>query len=309
MNHRLYTDKEYKQWLADIKAKVRQTQIKASVKVNTELLSFYWGLGSDIVAKQSHGVWGDKLIDQLSKDLISEFPDVKGFSRSNLMYVKKWYLFYNRSTAIVQQPVGQLKKPSALDQNMQRTIVQITQIPWGHNIAIISKCKNIDQALYYVQNTITHNWSRSVLVHQMDRGLDKREGKSINNFTLTLPKPQSDLAVQVLKDPYVFDFLAMTKGYNERELENALTNHVTQFLMELGAGFSYIGKQVPLQVGAREFFIDLLFYHTRLHAYVVVELKTVDFEPEHAGKMNFYLKAVDAQLRTEQDKATIGILI
>ncbi|MEI8217976.1 MAG: PDDEXK nuclease domain-containing protein, partial [Elusimicrobiota bacterium] len=268
MNHRLYTDKEYKQWLADIKAKVRQTQIKASVKVNTELLSFYWGLGSDIVAKQSHGVWGDKLIDQLSKDLISEFPDVKGFSRSNLMYVKKWYLFYNRSTAIVQQPVGQLKKPSALDQNMQRTIVQITQIPWGHNIAIISKCKNIDQALYYVQNTITHNWSRSVLVHQMDRGLDKREGKSINNFTLTLPKPQSDLAVQVLKDPYVFDFLAMTKGYNERELENALTNHVTQFLMELGAGFSYIGKQVPLQVGAREFFIDLLFYHTRLHAYV-----------------------------------------
>lgn len=300
MKHELRQDRNYMKWLSAIKDKVRQTQLKAAVKVNTELLMFYWELGADIVNKQSEAKWGDGLIEQLGKDLSYEFPDMKGFSRSNLMYIKKWHLFYSQNNAIVQQPVGQF---------VQQAIAQITQIPWGHNIVIITKCKNIKEALYYIQNTITHNWSRSVLIHQIESGLYMREGKTVNNFALTLPKPQSDLAMQTLKDPYVFDFLSMTKDYNEHDLEKALISHITKFLLELGAGFSYLGKQVPLKVSDREFFIDLLFYHAKLHCYVVIELKTVDFEPEHAGKMNFYLKAVDSQLRSEQDAPTIGILI
>jgi len=300
MKYNLIQDKSYKVWLADIKTKIHSAQLKAAITVNTQLLEFYWGLGAEIVSKQAQAKWGDGLLLQLSKDLMAEFPDMKGFSHSNLKYIKQWYSFYNGQTLISQQPVGQI---------VQRPVAQITQIPWGHNIAIISKCKNIDEAFYYVQSTITHNWSRSVLVHQIESGLYKRGGKAISNFAVTLPKPQSDLAAQTLKDPYIFDFLSITGEYKERELENALVSHVTQFLLELGAGFAYLGRQVPLQAGTREFFIDLLFYHSKLHCYVVVELKTVDFEPEHAGKLNFYLKAVDSQLRAERDNPTVGILI
>ena len=309
----LMHDTDYKSWLGDVKSKIRDAQIKAAVKVNTELLVLYWELGADILAKQAHAKWGDGFLLQLSKDLMAEFPDMKGFSRRNLELVRQWHLFYSQGIArrqqdsapITKQPVSQL----AEDQVGQRVVAKITQIPWGHNIAIISKCKSIEEALYYVQHTLIHNWSRSVLVHQIESGLFEREGKSVNNFALTLPKPHSDLAEQTLKDPYIFDFLSMTKEYDERDLEHALVNHVTQFLLELGAGFAYLGRQIPLLVGEREFFVDLLFYHTRLHCYVVIELKTVDFEPEHAGKLNFYLKAVDSQLRTRQDKPSIGILI
>ena len=300
MKKSLTYNKDYKKWLTDIKYKVRNVQLKAAVKVNTELLKFYWELGAEIVAKQTKAKWGTGLIDRLSKDLMSEFPDMKGFSRSNLMYIQKWYLFYTKNKAIVQQPVGQF---------VQQAVAQITQIPWGHNIAIISKCKNIKEALYYARNTAEYNWSRSVLIHQIESELYKREGKVINNFSLTLPKPQSDLAEQTLKDPYIFDFLGMTGKYKERDIENALIDHVTQFLIELGTGFAYLGRQMPLQVGGRDFFIDLLFYHTKLHCYVVVELKTIDFEPEHAGKLNFYLTAVDKQMRSNQDAPTIGILV
>jgi predicted nuclease of restriction endonuclease-like (RecB) superfamily len=236
---------------------------------------------------------------------MSEFPDMKGFSKRNLELIRQWFLFYSKHELIAKQPVSQLDN----DTISQQPVGQIAMIPWGHNIAIISKCKNIKEALYYVQNTVQYNWSRSVLVHQIESGLYQREGKAITNFSKTLPKPQSDLAIQTLKDPYMFDFLTMRKEYDERELETTLITHITQFLLELGAGFSYVGKQMPLQVGEREFFIDLLFYHAKLHCYIVIELKTVDFEPEHAGKLNFYLKAVDSQLRTPQDNPTIGILI
>lgn len=302
---KLQTDIQYKNWLTDLKTKVRSIQIKAALAVNKELLTFYWELGADIVQKQSTTNWGDGFLSQLSADLMAEFPDMKGFSIRNMKYVRQWYLFYSSdsrtgSPAIGQQLVAQIAK---------QAVSQITQIPWGHNIAIISKCKNLEEALYYVRNTIAHNWSRSVLVHQIESGLYRREGKSISNFTAALPKPQSDLALQTLKDPYIFDFLSMSKDYNERELEKGLVEHITHFLLELGAGFAYIGKQVPLLVGEREFFIDLLFYHTRLHCYVVIELKTADFEPEHAGKLNFYIKAIDEQLRKEGDQPTIGILL
>lgn len=289
---KLQKEKGYTSWLAKLKQKVRNTQLKAVVAVNRELLDFYWELGAEIVSKQTETNWGSKFLPQLSIDLMAEFPKVKGFSLSNLKYIKQWYLFYSRNGEISQQAVG-----------------QITQIPWGHNIAIISKCKNIKEAFYYVQSTITQNWSRSVLVHQIESGLYQREGKAITNFTNALPASQSDLASQTLKDPYIFDFLTMTKDYNERELEKGLVKHITHFLLELGAGFAYIGRQVPLQVGQREFFLDLLFYHARLHCYVVIELKTGDFEPEHAGKLNFYIKAVDEQLRKMGDQATIGRLL
>jgi predicted nuclease of restriction endonuclease-like (RecB) superfamily len=309
----LAINKEYKTWLTEIKLRIRTVQIKASLSVNSEMLRFYLGLGEDIVVKQATAKWGDGFLPQLSRDLMAEFPEVKGFSLSNLKYIRQWYLFYNRNQVIGQQTVGQLADQivSQMTQDTfgQQVVVQITAIPWGHNIAIISKCKDVEEALYYVQNTMIHNWSRSVLIHQMESGLYRREGKSVNNFAVALPKPQSDLAKQTLKDPYLFDFLTMTKEYNERDLERGLIAHITQFLLELGAGFAYIGRQIRIQVGEKEFFIDLLFYHTKLHCHVVIELKTADFEPEHAGKLNFYIKAIDSQFRKEGDEPTIGILL
>jgi len=302
MKQALIQNKTYYSWLKELKHKVRLVQIKAAVKVNSELLQFYWELGQDIADKQRNAKWGDGFLKQLSIDLSSEFPDMKGFSLSNLKYIKQWYLFYSQEIGKSQQAVGQ--KPIA-----KQAVSQLVQIPWGHNIAIISKCKNLDEALFYIQKTIQNNWSRSVLTHHIESDLFKREGKAITNFKATLPEPQSDLARETLKDPYNFDFLTLTEKHNEKELENALINHVTKFLLELGAGFSYIGQQYKLEVSGDEFFIDLLFYHVKLHCYVVVELKAVKFKPEFAGKLNFYVSAVDGILKSKQDNTSIGILI
>jgi predicted nuclease of restriction endonuclease-like (RecB) superfamily len=293
-------DSGYRNWLIQLKDKLRRVQIKAAVAVNREMLQFYWELGADIVEKQKSSSWGDRFLPLLSRDLFSEFPEMKGFSVSNLKYMRQWFLFYAGGFSIGQQAVGQIAQPP---------VSQITQIPWGHNLAIIAKCKNLDEALYYVQNTIAYGWSRSVLTHQIESGLWQREGKAITNFTKTLPASQLELANQTFKDPYILDFIMLAKEHSERELEQGLIQHITQFLLELGAGFAYIGRQVPLQVGERDFFIDLLFYHTSLHCYVVVELKTVDFEPEHAGKLNFYIKAVDEKFRNAGDQPTIGLLL
>jgi predicted nuclease of restriction endonuclease-like (RecB) superfamily len=281
---------EYKKWITDLRSKLKQAQLKAAVTVNQQLLMFYWELGTDILEKQKITAWGEGRLKQLSHDLMSEFPDMKGFSERNLRLIRQWVQFWiERST------------------NWQQAVAELKQIPWGHNQVIINKCKSAEEGRYYIRNTIEYGWSRSVLTHQIESNLWQREGKALSNFTKALPSPQSDLAHQTLKDPYVFDFLRLTKGYDERDLEQGLIEHITQFLLELGAGFAYIGRQVPLQVGEREFFIDLLFYHTRLHCYLVVELKNVDFEPEHVGKLNFYIKAVDAQLRREGDEPTIGL--
>lgn len=285
-------DGEYKQWIAALKDKVKQSQLKAALAVNQQLLMFYWELGTEILEKQKSTTWGDGFTKQLSRDLVAEFPDMKGFSERNIKYIRQWVVFWSGASQIGQQAVAQL-----------------TQIPWGHNLVIVSKCSSTDEGLYYIKNTVSYGWSRSVLTHQIESKLWQREGKALSNFSKALPAPQSDLAHQTLKDPYVFDFLRLAKDYDEKELELGLVEHITQFLLELGAGFAYIGRQVPLQVGDREFFIDLLFYHTRLHCYVVVELKNVDFEPEHIGKLNFYIKAVDAQLRSKHDKPTIGLLL
>jgi predicted nuclease of restriction endonuclease-like (RecB) superfamily len=296
----LTTDKHYRQWLINIKQRIRQSQLKAATAVNAALLEFYWNLGADIVEKQKHTAWGSGFLKQLSRDLMAEFPAMKGFSLNNLQYIKRWYSFYCGSlpncgttcSTIAKQPVSFL-----------------VQIPWGHNLTIISKCDTPQQALFYVQKTIENNWSRSVLTHQIESDLYSRQAKAITNFENTLPAPQSDLAREIIKDPYNFDFLTLRESHTEKELENNLTGHISAFLIELGAGFAYLGKQVPLQVGERDFFLDLLFYHTKLHCYVVIELKVIEFEPEHAGKLNFYIKAVDEQLRTHGDNPTIGILL
>lgn len=286
------TQADFRLWVSTLKARFRQIQLKAAVAVNVSLLQFYWDLGADIVARQADQVWGSGFLEKLSQELMQEFPEVKGFSKRNLEQIRRWYSFWNREPAIAKQAASQL-----------------LSIPWWHNVVIAGKCPTHAEALYYVQQTQAHGWSRAVLVHQIESGLWQREDKAITNFAHTLPAPQSDLAAQVLKDPYVFDFLSLTPEHTERELERALIDHITQFLLELGAGFAYMGRQVALQVGEREFFLDLLFYHARLHCYVVVELKTVDFEPEFAGKLNFYLKAVDEQLRGEHDTPTIGLLL
>jgi predicted nuclease of restriction endonuclease-like (RecB) superfamily len=285
-------DNTYTKWVKELKNKIRTVQIKAAVKVNSELLNFYWELGADIIKKQKTTKWGDSFIGKLSRDLLSEFPDIKGFSTRNLHYIRQWYQFYSTSPAIVQQAVAQL-----------------SQIPWGHNVVIISKTQSCKEALFYVQKTIQNNWSRAVLTHQIESNLFKRHSNAITNFATTLPTPQSDLARETTKDPYNFDFLTLTEKFNEIDLENALINHVTKFLLELGAGFSFIGRQYPLEVNGDDFFIDLLFYHVKLHCYVVVELKAVKFQPEFTGKLNFYVSAVDEILKSEQDNPTIGILI
>ena len=313
---KLTFENEYRLWLQDVKKQVSQAQLKAATFVNTALLEFYWNLGADIVEKQKQATWGSGFLKQLSKDLMTEFPDIKGFSLNNLQYIKRWYSFYCNSfpnygtgcSTITEQSV--LPSDASFDTaELQQPVAKLFQIPWGHNLTIISKCNTVEQALFYVQKTIENNWSRSVLTHQIESDLFGRQGKAVNNFKQTLPAPQSDLAREIIKDPYNFDFLTITEDYTERELEKGLIEHITKFLLELGAGFAYIGKQVELHVGKRDFFIGLLFYHTKLHCYVVIELKTVDFEPEHAGKLNFYIKAVDQQLRNEGDNPTIGILL
>lgn len=291
-NSIIKADANYKAWLKGIKQSFAQTQLKAAVSVNTALLEFYWQLGGEIVEKQKNSQWGDGFLAQLSHDLMVEFPDVKGFSKRNLEQIRRWYSFWNLSPAIAKQAASQL-----------------VLIPWWHNVVIVTKCQTTAEALYYVQNTQQHGWSRNVLAHQIESGLYQREGKAITNFAQTLPPLQSDLAQQTLKDPYVFDFLSLTKNYNERELEQGLTQHITQFLLALGAGFAYVGKQVPLTVGEKDFYIDLLFYHLKLRCYVVIELKAGEFTPEHAGKLNFYLTAVDKQLKTEHDNPSIGLLL
>lgn len=330
MDNALNKTSEYRDWLKGLKQRVRQAQLKAAVQVNSALLMFYWELGADIVECQKDAKWGSGFLKQLSADLMAEFPEMKGFSYRNIRAIRQWYLFYsdgvsNLATACGQiakqpatQPLEQFDLPIAAQLVPQldgdnpiwsQAVAKLVQVPWGHNREIISKCADVEEALYYVDKTIEHNWSRSVLVHQIESGLYRREGKAITNFADTLPAPQSDLAQQLIKDPYNFDFLTLTEDYNERELEKALTDHITKFLLELGAGFAFVGRQKVLQVGERDFFLDLLFYHTKLHCHVVIELKMDEFEPEFAGKLNFYLKAVDEQLRGEGDEPTIGILL
>lgn len=233
--------------------------------------------------------WGNSIVDNLERDLNAEFPELKGFSRRNLFYMKGFFAFYKADFEKVQQLVA--------------------QIPWGHNILIYTKTKTIKEAIFYLNETISNNWSRSVLDLHIGTDLHKRQGKAITNFTNTLPVHDSDLANQTLKDPYLFDFLTLRKKADEKNIENQLIKHITHFLLELGTGFAFIGQQYKLEIGEKDFYIDLLFYHTKLKCYVVVELKAKIFKPEYAGKLSFYLSAVDDILKSDTDNPTIGLVL
>lgn len=296
MNELIYTDSEYKDWIKSIAIQVRSSQIKAAVHVNSDMLQLYWNIGKDITQMQINSKWGDGLIKNVSKDLIHEFPDMKGFSVRNLQSICKWYRFYNKVDEKTKQLVSQ-------------TSDSFFMIPWGHHLQIMSKCDCVDKALFFIQKTVQYNWSRAVLLNFLDTKLYEREGRAITNFTKTLPIVDSDLASQVLKDPYCFDFLSMREQYNERELEDALTHNVTQFLLELGKGFAYVGRQVPLEVGDSTFYADLLFYHLDLRCFIVVELKTVPFDPGFLGQLNFYVNTVNHLMCKPVDAPTIGLLI
>ena len=282
--------------LQNLKGKIQQSQIKAAIQVNSELLRLYWQIGKAIAEKQAKAKWGDGFLQTLSADLCKEFPTMKGFSYRNLKSIRQWYLFYNQEFLIRKQLVSQLE-------------ASLFSIPWGHHIMIMQRCKSIQEALFYVHKTIENHWSRSVLEHQIALNLYARQGKAITNFQQQLPATASDLAQELTKDPYVFDFLSMTEGYTEKELQQYLEDHMTKFLLELGKGFCFYGKQVHINVGGDDFYIDLLFYNAHLHCYVVVELKTTKFKPEHIGQLKFYVTAVNKQLRTEGDNPTIGLLI
>ena len=279
---------EYAAWLAELKARIHTAQQRASLAVNREMLLLYWQIGRDVLARQNREGWGAKVIERLAQDLRNAFPDMKGFSRANLMYMRAFAEAWPDGE-IVQQAVGQL--------------------PWGHNLVLLTKLKSPEQRLNYAQRAIDHGWSRNVLAIHIERRLLEREGKAASNFDSQLPKPQSDLARESLKDPYLFDFLGLGLEAGERAIEDAIVQHITRFLLELGAGFAYVGRQVPIEVGGDDFFIDLLFYHLKLRCYVVVELKAGAFKPEHAGQLSFYLSAMDAQVRAEQDGPTIGLLL
>lgn len=310
--------KDYGLILQDLKEKIRQARLRASFTVNAQLLHLYWEIGNTILQRKKKEAWGTKIIDQLAADLRSEFPDMKGLSQRNFEYMQTFASAYP-DFSFPQQPVAELKGRRTTETFPQQPVAEIpigqflqhpaAKLPWGHHVVVLDKLKTNDQRLFYIQKCVENGWSRSVLVHQIESGLHNRQGKAITNFELTLPKYQSDLAREMFKNPYLFDFLNIGEEAQERELEKALMHHLRKFLLELGRGFAYVGNQYNVDVGGDDFFLDLLFYNTRLHCYVVFELKVGAFKPEYAGKLNFYLSTVDAQLKTPEDKPTIGVLL
>lgn len=278
----------YPALLEDLKERIRAAQVRAALAANRELVLLYWEIGRRILESQKREGWGARVIDRLASDLGKSFPEVAGFSRRNLQAMRSF------ADAFSDEPIVQQL---------------VAQIPWGHILQILNKVKKKASREFYIQQTIAHGWSRAVLVHQIESGLHRRQGKALNNFDRVLPAPQSDLARQTLKDPYIFDFLSLGDDAEERDLERGLIEQVRRFLLELGAGFALVGTQVHLEVDGQDFYVDLLFYHLHLRCYVVVELKVNDFQPEHAGKMSFYLTAVDNLLRHPEDRPTIGLIL
>jgi len=278
----------YSDWFKEVKERIRVARIKVALSANSELLAFYWDLGKMMVDISDSAQWGNNWMNDLSKDLRNEFPDMEGFSKTNLYNIRRLYQFYKESE-IFHQLGG--------------------KIPWRHHVEIFTKAQSLAEAHFYIQQTIENGWSRDILALQIKSQLYARQGNAITNFQNTLPEPQTDLATQTIKDPYIFDFLTMSKPYHEKDIENQLIGQIAIFLLELGKGFAFIGRQYHLQVGETDYFIDLLFYHIKLRCYVVIELKNTRFIPEYAGKLNFYLSAVDSIVKSEVDNQTIGILL
>ncbi|MBO4722945.1 MAG: DUF1016 family protein [Muribaculaceae bacterium] len=304
-------DENYRSWLQSLKSRLQQYQIKAAVRVNSAMLEFYWELGRDIVAMKPEHLWGAGIINQLSLDLKEMFPNQTGFSVTNLKYMKRWYAFYSQSVIIRHQVGDELETEFGHQVGDEFTMPpQFAYVPWRHHVEIMTKCKSVEEALFYVDKVIEQNWSRRQLEDNIEASLFDKQGKALTNFHDRLPAEQGKLAQEILKDPYGLDFLTMKKGYDERQLEDALVKNITRFLLELGTGFSFVGRQIELRMpNGKSFFPDMLFYHFRLKCFVVVELKVVDFIPEFAGKLNFYVTAVDKLLKADDDNQTIGLLI
>lgn len=279
---------DYDRFLTDLKERIRAAQIRAALSVNRELVMLYWQMGREIRDRQKQQGWGAKVIDKLAQDLQTALPDVKGFSARNLKYMRAFAESYP-DESIVQAPLA--------------------QISWYHNIALLEKLNSLDERLWYAQQTVEHGWSRNILVLQIESGLYARMGSAVTNFDRALPQPQSDLAQQLLKDPYNFGFLSLSQSAQERDLERALISHIREFLLELGVGFAFVGSQYHLEVDGDDYYIDLLFYHLKLRCYIVIDLKMTPFQPEYSGKMNFYISAVDDLLRHPDDQPTIGIIL
>lgn len=313
-------DADYAAWLTEIKRRYHSAQIKAAVKVNTEKLAFNWSVGRDLVIRKAEETWGSGVVEQLSFDLQEAFPLDRGFGTTNLWAMKKWYLFFSSSEATekLHQLGGELQHA-----NSQR-IIKLHQVgaeidtdfplilglvPWRHQVNIITKCKSVDEAVFYLKECILNGWSRQTLDNSLKANLYKTHGNAISNFPQYLPEAQSRMAQEITKDNYDFGFVTVPADYKEEQLEAALEQNITRFLLELGTGFAFVGRQKELIVGGRTRRIDMLFYHIRLKAYVVVELKVKPFDPEYAGKLNYYVNAVDELLKGADDNPTIGLLI
>ena len=316
-------DTDYQQWIASLKKRYRQSQLKAAVKVNAELVSFYWSLGRDIAMMKPEEKWGQGFYETLSRDLRQSLPDSKGFSVRNLQRMRQFFELFP-SFQITPQAVAQIESGEVLGENeitqqpvaqtesviTPQLVAQIVSIPWGHICLIMNQCgKDQRKALFYVNQTVLNNWSRAMLLNFIQSDLYARQGKAITNFDRSLPEEGSDLAQQITKDPYDFNFLTMEKGYNEKKLKDALIDNIQRFLVELGTGFAYMGREYRISIGGKEEFIDLLFYNTRVHAYVVIEVKVDEFEPRDIGQVGTYAVAVDHLLKTDRDEKTIGLLI
>ncbi|PNV66408.1 DUF1016 domain-containing protein [Rubneribacter badeniensis] len=318
------SDPRYAEWARGLSERYQRSQIKAAVSVNREMLMFYWSLGRDIVEMHAESRWGSGSFKELSRDLQREIPNVKGFSPRNLRYMKRFYELFpsfefapqtaaqitgDAGNEFLPQLVAKIDSASTSDY-MPSTDAEIFSIPWGHIRLIIDKAKG-DRvfAKFYIRETIENGWSRSVLMNYLDTNLYERQGKAVANFSKTLPAPQSNLAQEITRDPYQFDFLAIRKDHDEKELKDAIMNNVSAFLMELGTGFALMGREYRLKVGETEQWIDLLFYHAKLHCYVVIEVKATDFKPEYVGQLGTYVAAVNHILKTDSDEPTIGLLV
>jgi len=302
----------YANLLADIKTRVRAAQLRAAVSVNRELILLYWGIGKTIVEAQKTKGYGKQVVERLADDLQKEFPGAVGMSSLNLWRMRAFYTAYRNqvrilSQAVTETPLQKLSQP--VTESVAGPPEPMASLPWGHNLVLLHKLESNAGRFWYAHKAVEHGWSRTVLTHHIETELHKREGNAVTNFKRTLPPPQSDLAEQTLKDPYNFDFLTLRTDAHERDLEQGLLDHIQKFLLELGVGFAFVGRQYHMEVGGQDYYLDLLFYHLRLRSYVVIDLKMKAFEPEFAGKMNFYLSAVDDQLRHTDDKPSIGLLL
>lgn len=325
--HDVNIDKDYINWIGELKSRYRSAQIKAAVKVNAEKLRFNWELGRDLVIRKAEERWGSGVVEQVSLDLQAAFPESKGFSASNLWRMKQWYQFFCDDTEKLAQVARELQAPDyqnarklahAVRENLhtannQNDVIDFPEIlaciPWGHHIEIIAKCKAIDEAAFYINKTISENWSRAVLQRCLKADLYHNSGSAVTNFSQMLPSPQSDLAQAITKDNYDFGFVELPRNYIEEQLEDELEKHLTRFLLELGTGFAFVGRQKEIVIAGVSRRIDLLFFHIPLNCYIVVELKVVPFQPEFAGKLNFYVNAVDDLIKTPEQNPTIGLLI